>query len=211
MTASIGSKQLNIPIMKRILIPLMILFLSLPLAAQERFEVRIGWGGYPLMDESSFTDGYSKYPYGPIYIGLGDLEAIYMPQKDAVYMTGQIFGEFTWHVRKKLSISGGLYFNGIYGDIVDPDTNTPIRRARGLSATILPDIYWYWASYPKCRFYSGIGLGLHVGAYDGESLVNPALQFTPIGFTAGKKFFFFAEYGIGTLCMGGKAGFGYRF
>ena len=42
--------------MKRILIPLLALFLAIPLAAQEKFEVRIGWGGYPLMDEGNFTD-----------------------------------------------------------------------------------------------------------------------------------------------------------
>ena len=44
--------------MKRILIPLLALFLAIPLAAQEKFEVRIGWGGYPLMDEGNFTDSY---------------------------------------------------------------------------------------------------------------------------------------------------------
>lgn len=86
-----------------------------------------------------------------------------------------------------------------------------IRRARGVSVTILPNIYWYWANYPKCRFYSGFGLGINMATYDGKSLANPAVQFTPIGFTAGKKFFFFAEYSFGTLCLGGKAGFGYRF
>lgn len=211
MIASIGSKQLNITIMKRILIPLLTLFLSIPLAAQEKFEVRIGWGGLPILDEANFTDGHSAHFYSPDNLGIGDLEFMYRPQKDAVYMTGQIYGEFSWHVRKKLTIAGGLYFNGIYGDIIDPDTMARIRRARGVSVTILPNIYWYWANYPKCRFYSGFGLGINMATYDGKSLANPAVQFTPIGFTAGKKFFFFAEYSFGTLCLGGKAGFGYRF
>ena len=123
--------------MKRILIPLLTLFLSIPLAAQEKFEVRIGWGGLPILDEANFTDGHSAHFYSPDNLGIGDLEFMYRPQKDAVYMTGQIYGEFSWHVRKKLTIAGGLYFNGIYGDIIDPDTMARIRRARGVSVTIL--------------------------------------------------------------------------
>lgn len=197
--------------MKRILIPLLTLFLTIPLAAQEKFEVRIGWGGYPFLDEGNYTDGYNMHAYYPGNNDLGDLEIMYAPQKDAIYMTGQIYGEFAWHVRKKLTLAGGLYFNGIYGNIMDPDTNTRIRRNSGVSATILPAIYWYWANYPTCRFYSGLGLGVNMGTYDGKSLIDPAIQLTAIGFTVGRKFFFFAEYGIGTLCMGGKAGFGYRF
>ena len=195
--------------MKKFLIPLVALLMSIPLTAQDKFEVRIGWGGYPLVDAGNFVPG--SLHYCPSYTDPGDLEGMYAPQNGAVHMTGQIYGEFSWHVRKKLTLAGGLYFNGIYGSIIDPDNLETIRKTRGVTATILPTAYWYWANRPKCRFYSGIGLGVNMGTYEGKSQVSPALQLTAIGFTVGKKVFFFAEYGVGTLCMGGKAGLGYRF
>lgn len=196
--------------MKKIIIPLLALLMSIPLTAQEKFEVRLGWGGYPLVDEVYVIDSSWDDKHYPAYIDTGDLGSIYGAQVGSIYMTGQIFGEFSWNVRKKLSLAGGLYFNGIYGSIVDPDTTEPIRRTHGVSATLLPTVYWYWANYPKCRLYSSAGLGITVKGYDGLSMATPAFQMTAIGFTAGKKVFFFAEYCVGTLCMGGKAGLGYR-
>lgn len=176
-----------------------------------KFEARLGYGGYAMVDEINFLHDWNENIYGPGYDRPAGLEGLYAPQDGPVYMTGQIFGEFSWHIKRRFTLSAGLYFNGFYGSLVDPDTEQLIRKKRGVSATIIPSARFYWANFNYCRLYSEIGIGVGVGTFDGVTEVFPAFQMTGIGITAGREVFFFAEYSVGTLCMGGKIGLGYRF
>ncbi len=175
-----------------------------------KFEVRVGWGGMPIMDDYYYLHDDSHI-YGPGYDRPDGLEGLYAPQKGNTYMTNQIFGEFSWHIKRRLSLAGGIYVNGMYGTYVDPDTGNVLRPRRGVSVTMIPSVRLYWSNYQKVRFYSEFGLGVNVAAFDGETNVIPAIHSTPVGITAGRKVFFFAEYSVGTVCLGGKIGLGYRF
>ena len=175
-----------------------------------KFEVRVGWGGMPVMDDYYYLHDDSLI-YGPGYDRPDGLEGLYAPQKGNTYMTGQIFGEFSWHIKRRLTLAGGIYVNGIYGTYVDPDNGKIIRPRRGVSVTMIPSVRLYWSNYDKVRFYSEFGLGVNVAAFDGEKNVIPAVHSTPVGITAGRKVFIFAEYSVGTVCLGGKVGLGYRF
>lgn len=175
-----------------------------------KFEVRVGWGGIPIMDEYFYLPDGSLV-YRPGYDRPDGLEGLYAPQKGNTYMTGQIFGEFSWHIKRRLTLAGGLYVNGMYGTYVDPDTGNVLRPRRGVSVTLIPSVRFYWSNYDKVRFYSEFGLGVNAAAFDGENNIIPAVHSTPLGMTAGRKFFIFAEYSIGTVCLGGKIGIGYRF
>lgn len=222
--------------MKRTLLLLSVLLLHLPLSSQDRqdgykwnqrenrkmreeafwkewpyrFEVRLGLGGFPMSDDINFID-VGENIYGPGWDRPDGLEGLYAPYHGDVYMTGQIFAEFTWHIKRSFALVGGLYANGIYSSIIDPADASMIKRSSGVSVTLLPEARFYWANYPKCRLYTSVGLGINAGTYAGESVVAPAFLFTPIGITAGRKVFFFADYAVGTLCMGGRLGIGYRF
>lgn len=175
-----------------------------------KFEVRAGWGGMSIMDDYNYLHDDSLI-YGPGYDRPDGLEGLYAPQKGNTYMTGQIFGEFSWHIKRRLSLAGGIYVNGMYGTYVDPDNGQVIRPRRGVSVIMIPSVRLYWSNYEKVRFYSEFGLGVNVSAFDGEKNVIPAVHSTPVGMTAGRKVFFFAEYSVGTVCLGGKIGLGYRF
>lgn len=175
-----------------------------------KFEVRAGWGGMAIMEDMLYLHD-DNLVYGPGYGRPDGLEGLYAPQKGNTYMTSHIFGEFSWHIKRRLSLAGGLYVNGMYGTYVDPDTGDVLRPRRGVSVTLIPSVRYYWSNYEKVRFYSEFGLGVNASAFDGETAVIPAVHTTPVGITAGRRVFFFAEYSVGTVCLGGKIGMGYRF
>lgn len=178
-----------------------------------KMEVRVGYSAFPLVDMLIF--GLNEV--GPIIEpkpenGAGLLEDMYTPYEGAVYMTGPVSVEFSYHLEKWFSIAGGLYFNGIYSSMIDPVTDQKVSRKSGLSLTVLPVARFYWANFEKCRLYSSVGLGVTSAGYEDMTYVIPAFQLSPFGVTAGKKVFFYAEaYSFGTQYIGGQLGVGYRF
>jgi len=175
-----------------------------------KFEVRAGWGGMAIMEDMLYLhDDYLIY--GPGYGRPDGLEGLYAPQKGNTYMTNQIFGEFSWHIKRRLSLAGGIYVNGLCGKYVDPDNGQVIRPRRGVSVSILPSARIYWSNHNKVRLYSEVGLGVSIMAFDGETDILPTIQATAFGITVGREVFLFAEYSVGTVCLGGKVGLGYRF
>lgn len=176
-----------------------------------KLEIRAGYSAFPLVEMLVF----SLNEVGPILkpsVTDSPLEDMYAPYEGAVYMTGPVNLEFSWHIKRWFSIAGGLYFNGIISSMVDPATDKKITGKSGLSLTVLPVARFYWANYEKCRLYSSVGLGISSAGYDDFSYVIPAFQLSPFGVTAGKKVFFYAEaYSFGTLYLGGQIGVGYRF
>ncbi len=181
-----------------------------------RFEVRAGWGGFPLMDNILYLSDYKENIYGPGYDIPPGLEGLYAPQQGAVYASGQFFGEFSWNVRKWLAVTAGLYIDGMRSSMIDPDNGEVLRPVHGVSVTVLPSLRFYWANLHKARFYSDVSVGLNAGLgiyreSNKDFNIVPAFQIAPIGVTIGRKVFFFAEFSIGTTCLGGKTGIGYRF
>ena len=176
-----------------------------------KFEVRAGFGGLPLIDMLRFgVDDIVDEVRGPSYPRYS-LDYIYQPQEGATYMVGLFTAEFSWHVKKWFSLAGQLTFNGFYGSVVDPSSGDKIARENGLSFSFIPYARFYWANFAKCRLYSAVGVGVNLYGHQGVSQALPAVQLIPIGITAGKRVFFFAEYAMGSVYYGGQLGVGYRF
>lgn len=175
------------------------------------FEVRLGFAGAPVLDMLNFGAVKHAVDRGPSWSDVFSLDALYAPQQGDTYMTGNIMGEFSWHVKKWFTLAGALYVNGFYGSTVNPDTGDVLSRNRGVSIALLPVARFYWKNFERCRLYSSVGLGVNFASYKGDTSVLPTFQFSPIGFTAGRKFFVFAEYTFGFTNLGGQAGIGYRF
>lgn len=176
-----------------------------------KFEIRVGYAGAPVLDMLNFGTLERHHDWGPSWSDVFDLDELYAPQKGSTYMTGNFMAEFSWHVSKWFTLAGSLYLNGIYGSTFDPSSSEYTARDRGISIALLPVARFYWKNYEKCRLYSAIGLGANYATYQNQTSVLPTFQFTPIGLTAGRKVFFFAEYSFGFTNFGGQAGIGYRF
>lgn len=181
-----------------------------------KYEARIGWGGYPLLDASNFPNGhfgggYRDYDIMIQFYSNGLIDALYGTANGPEYMTGLISGEFSIHFKRWFTLAVEAGFNGIWGDVYDKYDGSRVKTNRGVTFTVMPHARFYWVNTKYVRMYSGIGLGVGLGGYDEEFMVYPAAQLSPVGITAGREIFFFAEGSIGTAYMGGKFGMGYRF
>lgn len=177
------------------------------------YEVRLGWSGYPILEAYNFPNGHAlfgHYDYYPMING-ESLDQLYGTYQGAEYMTGLISGEFSIHFKRWFTLAIEAGFNGMWGHVYERLDGSHARRTNGISLTVIPHARFYWANRKKVRFYSDIGLGVGLGQYDKYFEFYPAFQFSPLGFTAGRKIFFFGEVSLGTAYMGGKFGLGYRF
>lgn len=179
-----------------------------------KYEVRIGWSGYPILEAANFPN-YGNLPFMDYdmipYYKYNSLESLYGTYQGREYMTGLISGEISIHFRKWFTLAVEAGINGMWGRVYDKYDGSFVRHTRGISLTVMPHARFYWANAKNVRFYSGIGIGLGLGQYDKYFEVYPAFQLSPIGFTVGRKIFAFGETSLGTAYFGGKFGVGYRF
>ena len=178
-----------------------------------KYEVRLGWSGYPILEANNFPNSGGGWGYKVDILPYRNntLSSMYGTYQGAEYMTGLISGEFSIHFRRWFTLAVEAGFNGMWGKVYDKFDGSFVRRTSGVSFTVLPHARFYWANTKNVRFYSGIGLGIGLGQYDGYFEAYPAFQLSPIGFAAGRKIFAFAEASLGTAYFGGKFGVGYRF
>lgn len=178
-----------------------------------RYEVRIGWGPRAISDEyyilrtpSYSLNDKSYYPNTPT------LDSVYGEANGADYMTGAITGEFSIHLKRWFSFSTMLSVNNMWGSLYSQKDGHVTKRKHAVTVGILPQARIYWYNQDSGRLYSSFGLGFHacVG-YDGRTEFNQISQFTPIGYTAGSRVFFFAELSYGEVFTGGQFGVGCRF
>ena len=215
--------------MKRLTFSILTLLIALQSGAQDwremrrqefslnfpyKYEVRIGWSGYPILEAANFPN-YGNLPFMDYdmipYYKYTSLESLYGTYQGREYMTGLISGEISIHFRKWFTLAVEAGINGMWGRVHDKYDGSFVRHTRGISLTVMPHARFYWANAKNVRFYSGIGIGLGLGQYDKYFEVYPAFQLSPIGFTVGRKIFAFGETSLGTAYFGGKFGVGYRF
>lgn len=176
---------------------------------KEPYEVRIGWGGFPIQDLEIYGDGILR-DIKPFYDPV-DLDHIYGTGTGKLYGTGIISAEFSIHFKKWFSLAIEAGINGMWRNRFDKYDGTIIDKMHGISVSVIPHARFYWFNRKNIRLYSGIGIGMSLGAFDGKSGIYLTGQISPIGITAGQKVFFFAEQSSGTAYFGGKFGVGYRF
>lgn len=178
-----------------------------------RYDVSLGWAGYPIADDYSWGGGWGCKACQEMAVlhQSNSLTHLYREVDGGEYMTGLISGEFSIHFKRWFTLSVEAGVNGIWGSRHDRLNGTVTEKMHGAVVTCIPHAQFNWLNRKYIRLYSSIGLGISAGAYDNEAQAYPAAQLTPIGITAGRKVFFFAEQSIGSAYMGGKTGVGYRF
>lgn len=178
-----------------------------------KYEVTIGWAGYPILDDYMWGSGWGCSACQEIAsIHQNDnLNHLYRTANGGEYMTGLISGEFSIHFKRWFTLSLEAGVNGIWGSRYDKLNGEIVEKMHGAVVSCIPQAQFNWLNRKNIRLYSSVGVGISFGAYDGDAQAYPTGQLTPIGITAGRKIFFFAEQSVGSSYMGGKAGVGYRF
>ena len=172
-----------------------------------RYELRLGWSGYPVGDDNPFV-GVNNHGFYSYDTSISDIFSEY---DGTTYMTGNIVGEFNVHFKKWFTLSVGFAANGIWKDVYSSQTDIKLRRENGWTATVLPQARFNWIKKEVVKVYSSVGAGVRAGSFDERADILIAGQLVPIGINVGKKVFGFAELGIGTVYIGGMFGIGYRF
>ncbi len=177
-----------------------------------RYEVRIGYGGFPSYDRSNFLSshwGYYRY-LEPAQVKGYDLESLYSSRTVSEYVTGVFSGEFSFHYKRWLTFALNIGVNGMWSNMNNPAHGYYVERGVGINIT--PMVRFQYLNRPLVRLYSGVGLGIYAGFYEGQEPVSsPSFHITPIGVSVGRQIFFFAETALSTAAMGGNFGVGYRF
>lgn len=174
-----------------------------------KYEFRIGYGGFPLLDSEQFLNYYTcDCELAPMFPDLGNM---YSPKIKNEFVTGVLSAEFSIHYKRWFSLAFNLGVNGMWRTMTDPLDGGSTFVKRGASFNFMPTARFQYVNSRYVRMYTGIGVGVYVGFFDGKVAVTPAAQFTPLGISVGRKCFFFAESCVGTASMGGNAGIGWRF
>ena len=179
-----------------------------------KYEVRLGWGGYPENDEYTYMDRY--HFGGPVYdvspsVNSPTLEQLYGNADGNAYMTGAITGEFSMHINRWFSFSAMASFNYMWGTVYSQMDGNVTQKKKGASFTVIPQARFYWSNKKYVRWYSAVGVGMQAGGYDRHVMYIPAGVFTPIGVTFGGKVFGYVEWSTSTAYSAGQFGIGYRF
>lgn len=183
-----------------------------------RYEVNIGWGGFPVVDALNFSGfDFGSIPdvmlYYPSSIG-----EIYSDYAGPSYSTGVISAEFNIQFKKWFALGVQANFDAIWSAVYSSDTEERTGTSSGMVFSLLPYARFTYLNRPVVKLYSAVGLGVTAGYrnYSAEgdssySMVYPAFQLTPIGIMLGRKVYGLFELGVGTVYMGCRAGIGYRF
>lgn len=170
-----------------------------------RYEITLGWAGYPWLDYfclGSWGLNESRY---------SEPDYWYSASSRDEYMSGIISADFSIHYRRWFSLDVAMGMNVVWGKEYDAFTGDYLRPRSGAMFSLVPEAKFFYVNTKAFRLYSSVGLGLALGAVNREWTCYPVIQVTPIGLTAGRKVFFFAEASIGSAYIGGKTGIGYRF
>lgn len=201
--------------MKRMILMAAMLFCVLVAGAQDkdgkdvpyRYEVRLGWSGYPVGDDNQFV-GVNNHGFYSYDTSISDIFSDY---DGPTYMTGNIVGEMNFHFKKWFTLSVEVAANRIWKHTYYSQTDEPKGRVRGYTATLMPQARFNWIRKDIVKVYSSVGLGVRAGKFDDRDDALIAAQLVPIGINVGGRVFGFAELGFGTLYVGGMFGIGYRF
>lgn len=181
--------------------------------------VRVGLGGSPIAAQNYFQAKNTSTNYMPLSTYYGDY---YGP----AYTSGVINVGVDLRILKWLGLGIDINTTPIWHDKYHRD-DSKIGRETGVALTILPMATFYYFRRPIIMLYGRAGMGF--GKYFNYSSLTYSyrdsngarqfvdnsfkfeVQFVPFGFELGKKVFWFAELGIGTVYIGGQTGIGYRF
>lgn len=144
--------------------------------------------------------------------------------RGATHTTGMFHFAYTYRVAKWCAVGGMVSYARFFDKTYDRFTNECVGFHNTHYFSLMPTARFSWFNHPCVTMYSGVSAGVAV-VYDRNYLeaidmyasqneaginIGLAAQATLFGIQAGRKWYGFAEVGIGTRSFL-TAGFGYHF
>lgn len=125
---------------------------------------------------------------------------------------------YRYRVAKWFWVGGTVSYTGFYRTYYDRVTGLKSRSDNAHVFSIMPAVRFSWLNKELVTLYSGVALGYTLCAYEGradgalmrEAVSYCGFQLTCVGVEVGKKWYGFAESGVGVQGFV-QAGFGYHF
>lgn len=195
---------------------------------KERWSVRGGMA-VPSYTTSTFADGISSWTWRPTPDPA--LSEIYGEYNGITKSTGAFCFGADYQLARWFAFSLDFSAAFVWHDLYDGISSQKTGSRSGAVLCLLPQAKFVFLNRPSVRIYGKFGIGIvkFLGfdrrnweydydydyddpplCYVDNSLV-PGFQWVPIGIEVGRKFFGYAEAGIGTLYKGISAGVGYKF
>ncbi len=213
--------------MKKTLISLILIFLGWSLTAQEdtlswkqqfqRHDIQFGFGEPilpALVTGQIFKSGIPDY-----YIEQSAVDWFgpdtYSPGR---FFTPTISVGYKYRFAKWFWFGGTISYTGFYQNYFDRVTGTKFSTDKTHVICIMPSVRFSWLNKKYVTLYSGLslGYGMDIEQYNTSTTRSTyiehgvAFHLTAIGVHVGKKWYGFAELGVGMLGVF-QAGFGYNF
>ncbi len=179
-----------------------------------RHAVTLEVGAYPLCGSRPifFIGGYDETLHGG-YPGTFPGEQRYY--RGPVRTSGAISLGYAYRVRRWLDVGVTFSYAGFYCNVRNTARGDVAWREREHYLTVMPVVRVGWLNRPAVRLYSSFQLGYQRSFetyYPGERWDENycGVQLTLLGISVGRRFFGYAELGIGMrgVCI---CGVGYRF
>ena len=166
-----------------------------------KHDIRVGVGTVSLPILLAYGGGYYDY-YPDFRRDMAYAETYLTPE----YFWGNYSLSYTYQDRKWLQYGGQVVFGAITESRRDANTNNEVENMDNYLLSVMPTVRFNWFYREKVQLYSSVSLGA-VTDFEDLYVWGDATLF---GCSFGRKFFGFAEVGMG---MSGwlRAGFGYRF
>lgn len=180
-------------------------------------ELRFGVGAYGI---PGYNVNFGCYDYAPMRYSASSL-AVFNSVKlyeGPLYYTGAYSLGYSYRFTRVIGFGLTVSYAGRHGKFYDTFDKSVLGHYGAEFITFMPMLRIHWLNGKFYSLYSAFGFGLTV-EYEHEnanyydfSYTDTILtgQFTPLGITVGRRFFGFAEVGIGAQgCL--ICGLGYKF
>jgi hypothetical protein len=170
-----------------------------------KHDIRVGIGTLSAVTSLLLDGGWGYDDYYPVHNFRSDMASAdtYLTPR---YFVGNYSLSYTYHDRHWLQYGGTAVFGASTCSRRDVHTNGGVEDLNRYVLSVMPTVRFSWFYRDAVQMYSSVSLGV-VTDFDELMVWGDATLF---GCSFGRKFFGFAEVGLG---MSGwlRAGIGYRF
>ena len=166
-----------------------------------KHDFRVGVGTVSLPILLAYGGVYDEY-YPDFRRDMANADTYLTPE----YFWGNYSLSYTYHDRKWLQYGGHVVFGAMTQSRRDAYTNNEVENMDNYLLSVMPTVRFNWFYREAVQMYSSVSLG---AVTDFEDLYVWG-DVTLVGCSFGRKFFGFAELGLG-MSGWARAGIGYRF